>query len=391
MAYKSKYTDIDLSKYDNGFQGTDAIKTAAQKKADADANYNNLGDFTFSKADDYKTAYDNYMNRGKFSYDLNADALYQQYKDNYITQGKMAMMDTMGQAAAMTGGYGNSYAATVGNQVYQAKMSELNNIVPELYQMALERYNSEGEELRDKYNLLANEEQTEYGRYIDNKDALRADRDYYSTDYYNIYNRDFNTWDSDRTYDTNQFWNEHNAGYTAEQDAIANDLTERQVAVSEDSQKLSREQWDYQKSNPTTTTTTTTTQKGGTTEGATEEAKAIPQEVIAQMKKYAVDPENASEYINEQVMMGNISEDQATELYEKYVGSGTVNVSNWTVVDDGGKNWGKGIDKNAKVSFGGNTYNGKQLKTYAKENLGMTDGEAENWVISVQKRLGING
>ena len=45
-------------------------------------------------------------NREKFSYDLNGDALYQQYKDQYMNLGKMAMADTMGQAAALTGGYG---------------------------------------------------------------------------------------------------------------------------------------------------------------------------------------------------------------------------------------------------------------------------------------------
>lgn len=71
-----------------------------------------------------------------FNYDFNADALYQQYKDKYIQQGQLAMADTMGQAAAMTGGYGNSYAATVGNQAYQAQMQNLNDIVPELYNLA---------------------------------------------------------------------------------------------------------------------------------------------------------------------------------------------------------------------------------------------------------------
>lgn len=58
------------------------------------------------------------QNQEKFSYDLNGDALYQQYKDQYTTQGKLAMMDTMGQAAALTGGYGNSYAQGVGQQAY---------------------------------------------------------------------------------------------------------------------------------------------------------------------------------------------------------------------------------------------------------------------------------
>ena len=60
------------------------------------------------------------LNREKFSYDLNGDALYQQYKDQYTNLGRLAMADTIGQASAMTGGYGNSYAATAGNQAFHA-------------------------------------------------------------------------------------------------------------------------------------------------------------------------------------------------------------------------------------------------------------------------------
>ena len=78
----------------------------------------------------WKDAMDRINNREKFSYDLNGDALYQQYKDKYIQQGKMAMQDTMGQAATLTGGYGNSYATTAGNQAYQAHLNNLNDIRP---------------------------------------------------------------------------------------------------------------------------------------------------------------------------------------------------------------------------------------------------------------------
>ena len=42
-----------------------------------------------------KDMYEQIAGRDKFSYDLNADALYQQYKNQYTTQGKMAMMDTI--------------------------------------------------------------------------------------------------------------------------------------------------------------------------------------------------------------------------------------------------------------------------------------------------------
>lgn len=83
------------------------------------------------------------LNREKFSYDLNGDALYQQLRDKYIQQGKMAMKDTIGRASAMTGGYGNSYAQSIGQQAYDAQLQDLNDIVPELYQLALDKYNTE--------------------------------------------------------------------------------------------------------------------------------------------------------------------------------------------------------------------------------------------------------
>ena len=107
------------------------------------------------------------LNREKFSYDLNGDALYQQYKDQYTTQGKMAMMDTMGQAQAMTGGYGNSYAQSVGQQTYQGYLQQLNDRVPELYQLAMDQYNREGDEMYNHASLMASMEEQDYGRYRD--------------------------------------------------------------------------------------------------------------------------------------------------------------------------------------------------------------------------------
>ena len=107
------------------------------------------------------------QNREKFSYDLNGDALYQQYKDQATTQGKLAMMDTMGQAAAMTGGYGNSYAQSVGQQAYQGYLQGLNDKIPELYQLALNQYNTEGQALYDQASLIAGMEDQSYGRYRD--------------------------------------------------------------------------------------------------------------------------------------------------------------------------------------------------------------------------------
>lgn len=125
------------------------------------------------------------LNRDKFQYDINGDALYQQYKDRYIQQGKQAMMDTVGQAAALTGGYGNSYAQNAGQQAYQGYLQGLNDKVPELYQMALQRYNQEGTDLLNKYGLMSDQYAKEYSRYRDSVGDWRAQRDYLATLYNN--------------------------------------------------------------------------------------------------------------------------------------------------------------------------------------------------------------
>ena len=113
------------------------------------------------------------LNREKFSYDLNADALYRQYKDQYTRAGKAAMTDTMGRAAALTGGYGNSYAQSAGQQAYHGYLQQLNDKVPQLQSAALDRYNAEGSRLMNSAGLLAQQEATDYSRY---RDQL-ADRD----------------------------------------------------------------------------------------------------------------------------------------------------------------------------------------------------------------------
>lgn len=57
----------------------------------------------------------------------------------------------------MTGGYGNSYAASVGNQAYQASLQDLNDVIPELYQLALDRHNMGKQDLYNQYGLLGSE------------------------------------------------------------------------------------------------------------------------------------------------------------------------------------------------------------------------------------------
>lgn len=119
----------------------------------------------YQRANDQATAiYDKIMNRGEFSYDVNKDKLYQQYRDLYAQMGRGAMEDTMGQAAALTGGYGSTYSQNAGQQAYNAYLQKLNEVVPELYNAAYNRYNQEGQDLMNLYSMARSNADSAYER-----------------------------------------------------------------------------------------------------------------------------------------------------------------------------------------------------------------------------------
>lgn len=105
--------------------------------------------------------------RGPFQYDPGKDPLYQVARDRYVQQGRMAMKDSMGQAAALTGGYGSSYGQAVGQQTYDKNLQGLADMIPELYQAAYSRYQDEGNRLQRQYQMLGEQEARDYSRYRD--------------------------------------------------------------------------------------------------------------------------------------------------------------------------------------------------------------------------------
>ena len=141
-----------------------------------------------------KKAANDVMNRQQFQYNMSSDPLYQQYKQQYQRQGKLAMQDTMGQAAAMNGGYGSSYAQMAGQQAYNSQLQQLNDKVPELYQLALSKYQMDGQAAMDRFNLASALESQDYSRYQDQLSNWKAERDYATGRYDTERNTDYNLW-----------------------------------------------------------------------------------------------------------------------------------------------------------------------------------------------------
>ena len=152
------------------YEESSAVKAAQQAARD---NYSKKpGEYQESQwAGALRDTMGQLQNRKSFSYDVNGDALYQQYKDKYTQQGKLAMQDTVGQVSALTGGYANSYAATAGQQVYQASLSNLNDVVPQLYSLAYDKYNQDLSNLQNMasmYNALEEQNRSNYQNAVTN-------------------------------------------------------------------------------------------------------------------------------------------------------------------------------------------------------------------------------
>ena len=164
-------------------------------------NSNKLsGTFNYDNQKGYNKALSNLANQPKFSYDLSKDTLYNQMKDQYQVMGQQAMADTIGQASAMTGGYGNSYATTAGSQAYQGYMQQLNNNIADLYNLALNTHTAETNRLQNVFNAYSNDRRSKNNEWQGN---------------WNVFNNRFsnlaNAYGDSRNYDLNSYNTQANA------------------------------------------------------------------------------------------------------------------------------------------------------------------------------------
>lgn len=190
---------------------------------------------------------DGILNRKEFQYDLNEDQLYEYYKDAYMRQGQQAMRDTIGSASALSGGYGSSYAQTVGSQAYDQYLAGLNDKIPELYQLAYQKYLNEGTELYNQLGAVENLDNIDYARYRDTVSDYFTNRDYYNNRYNQEYGYDYGAY-QDALAQLN--W-ENQFAYQQAQDELAQQNWKEQFAYQQAQDALAQQNWqaefDYQK------------------------------------------------------------------------------------------------------------------------------------------------
>ena len=157
-----------------------------QKSESVLSGEKNLENWEQNKPESYNSKYsqeiesvlNSILNREKFSYNINADPLYNQYREQYVNNGKKTMLDTIANATALTGGYANSYALSAGNQSYNNYLNNLNEIALDLYDRAYSVYQDEGKINLEKLGVLTELDQSDYEKYSDALDDYYKNGEY---------------------------------------------------------------------------------------------------------------------------------------------------------------------------------------------------------------------
>lgn len=184
--------NVALKGVDQGLIDTMTGKfTTSSTYQEADKYLQGLRDQINSGKTSYTDKLDNIMsqisNRDKFQYDVESDQLFQQYLSTMMKSGKTAMQDTIGQASALTGGYGSTYSVSAGNQAYNQYIQDAYANLPEYYEMAFQEYQAEGEEMYKQLAMYSDADAKEYERLYN---AYGVNNDYVNT----LYGQEYQKW-----------------------------------------------------------------------------------------------------------------------------------------------------------------------------------------------------
>lgn len=160
------------------------------------------------KSDEFKNPYaeqrdslmNSLMNREQFSYDPNSDPLFQSYRQMNLREADRATQNTLGQAAAMTGGMPSTAAINAASQAGDYYRAQINDALPQFADSAYQKHidelgldfdtlsalNSLSQQKRDEYdtdrNFAYNQWTDELGFQSD-KENTALENERYKTEY----------------------------------------------------------------------------------------------------------------------------------------------------------------------------------------------------------------
>ena len=148
---------------------------------------NGFGSFNFDQerpsyenqyAEQQQALLDAIINRPDFSWSKEDDPQWSSYKKSYLREGDRATANALGQAAAASGGRPSTAALTAATQAGDYYATQLNDIIPTLYQQAYDRYLNEYNMSLQDLNAVNTQEQLDYAKYLDQLGQFNTDRNF---------------------------------------------------------------------------------------------------------------------------------------------------------------------------------------------------------------------
>ena len=190
------------SSYGNYRGGDDGSRYYSQGKIPGQIDaildqINNFGSFSFDQeapvydnqyAEQQQALLDAILNRPDFTWSKETDPLWGSYKKSYLREGDRATANALAQASAASGGRPSTAAVTAVTQAGDYYATQLNDIIPTLYQQAYDRYLNEYSMMLQDLGAVNTQEQLDYAKYLDQLTQYNTDRNFA----YDTYLGDFN-------------------------------------------------------------------------------------------------------------------------------------------------------------------------------------------------------
>lgn len=180
---------------------------------------NGFGSFNFDQerpsyenqyAEQQQALLDAIINRPDFSWSKEDDPQWSSYKKSYLREGDRATANALGQAAAASGGRPSTAALTAATQAGDYYATQLNDIIPTLYQQAYDRYLNEYNMSLQDLNAVNTLEQLDYTKYLDQLGQFNTDRNFAFNQYlsdFDILQDKLSALQGQDSVDFDRYWN----------------------------------------------------------------------------------------------------------------------------------------------------------------------------------------
>ena len=180
---------------------------------------NGFGSFNFDQerpsyenqyAEQQQALLDAIINRPDSSWSKEDDPQWHSYRKSYLREGDRATADALGQAAAASGGRPSTAAVTAATQAGDYYATQLNDIIPTLYQQAYDRYLNEYNMSLQDLNAVNTQEQLDYAKYLDQLGQFNTDRNFAFNQYlsdFDILQDKLSALQGQDSVDFDRYWN----------------------------------------------------------------------------------------------------------------------------------------------------------------------------------------